>query len=499
MDKKLDFDARLFEAKEAEIADHQHEWEAAILTTLAYHINSDLSELKWRIMGEPDESDLERSDYCDILRAMKALHDQGDGVDQSTVKDWLTTNGIDIADSDLDAIFHAEPIDAKLLETYMSRIVTRGRFRQAKNFIKDVLDELELAEEHADITTVDDAVAKVQAAAFNLQQTKRLIGEIRTEAERLDSFMMDMESRKSDRGFLGIDSGFNHLNQSLNGVQQGLVILAGSPSGGKTTYAKQIGDNVAEKNDVPVLIVSYEQSADELRIKTLARLSKVNTQDISKGRTEKKIEPYPGGPTVPLCDQVEKAVKDYKRFGRHIRIIEADRDTTIAKIRIIAQAFKQQAKAEQILIIIDYLQIVPVSNPRDFGTTKDKIDWICSELRRLARDLKSPIIAISSENRDAYRRNKKPTLAAFKETGGIEYSADVACALWTDAEATQDFRNRGTDTAPDHRRAVNLLILKNRNGELAEIKMVFHPEIATFTEKDRSLQNYADSLGEEQS
>ena len=147
-----------------------------------------------------------------------------------------------------------------------------------------------------------------------------------------------------------------------------------------------------------------------------------------------------------------------------------------------AQSAKKQSGADRVLIIVDYLQIIPVSNPRDYGSTKDKVDALCSDLRRLARDLDSPVIAISSENRSAYKDNNKPTLAAFKETGGIEFSADVGGAFWTDSKGGANERN------------VVLCIMKNRNGELANIKLMFKTDVATFVELEKEDRLYTENL-----
>ena len=104
-DAKAAFDDLLAGAKEAETADHQFAWEAAILSTLAVHANSDLSDLRWRILGGLDEDDFRRSDHAAVFCAIKALADAGHGVDQTTVDDHLKTTGKPVAAADLAAIF----------------------------------------------------------------------------------------------------------------------------------------------------------------------------------------------------------------------------------------------------------------------------------------------------------------------------------------------------------------------------------------------------------
>ena len=115
------------------------------------------------------------------------------------------------------------------------------------------------------------------------------------------------------------------------------------------------------------------------------------------------------------------------------------------------------------------MQVLPVRQQDGFraSNTKDRVDLHVSALRRLARKLNSPVLAISSENRAGYGQKK---LDVFKESGGIEYSADIAMVL------TRDKKNApGADS--DYR-PMDLNIVKNRNGECGVVKFKFYPKCA---------------------
>ena len=492
--KKRPLDDAMKKAKEVEVADHQHEWEAGVLATLAASINDDqgfepdkierLDAFKYRILADIDEDILQRSDHRAIFRAMKALDDQGEGVDASLVADWLKKNGADDFDQNvIDDIFKADPLaDAGILRTYINRLTARARSRHFRDYTAALHLKAKEIDAMTDPVAIDQAIGDIQSFTFDLARKRKLITDARSESALLDDFADDLSRRRSDKGFVGLDTGFNHLNQVFNGLNQGLYIFAGAPSCGKTTFIKQMADQVAEKNGVPVVFFSFEQSAEELRVKTLARLSGVNSRDIVKGRTDRQIEAFSGAPKETLWSKVEAAFDKYKAFGQSVFIVEAGWDHTIEKIRVLAQTIRQQSQAGRVLIVADYLQIMPTDPSLRFATTKDKVDYLCSELRRLARDLDSPVIAISSENREAYKNNKSPTMAAFKESGGIEYSADVAGAFWT--EKRTDANNR----------FVSLKIMKNRNGELAKVGYTFMPDQAKFVEGDKEELFYIDSL-----
>jgi replicative DNA helicase len=287
-------------------------------------------------------------------------------------------------------------------------------------------------------------------------------------------FLAALADRRADgRTWLGLDSGFRHLNEVTNGLTEGLFILAGAPSTGKTTLAKQVADSVAAAEKVPVLFWSFEQSKEELRIKSLARLGQVDSRAIWKGRTD-----------ADTWAKVERAAEAYRRGpGRWLTLIEAGRTDTVEAIRAAALMAKHKAGDKPVLLVLDYLQIIP-GGPDAPDTVRERVDYVLSELRRLSRDLKSPVLVISSENREAYKGNNRPTLAALKESGGIEYSADAVLCLWRDKTETDRMEQDRLGRAPGDPKTIRVEahVLKNRNGELSRVKLDFTPAMAVFHE-----------------
>jgi replicative DNA helicase len=171
-----------------------------------------------------------------------------------------------------------------------------------------------------------------------------------------------------------------------------------------------------------------------------------------------------------------EAANGYFAIGRNLTILEGDDTTTIGTIADIAHAKMARAGARRCLIAVDYLQILRPS-PEDAGrftSAKDRVDLHVSALRRLARRLDSPIIAISAENRAGYGSTE---LDVFKESGGIEYSSDIAAILTRDPQTTV--------STGEMFRAMELTIRKNRNGQEGVVKFKFYPERAEFIENGR--------------
>ena len=245
--------------------------------------------------------------------------------------------------------------------------------------------------------------------------------------------------------------------------------MGASPSLGKTTLAKQIADNVVERHeDAACLFVSLEQSKGELRVKTLSRLSGVENRDMQRGRLNTKEAAW---------SKVVEAKEAFALFAGRLQVLEGDRTTTPDRIRLAALQLRQKTQAARLLIVVDYLQIVPTD--QEFGDPRQKVDFVVSELRRIGRDLDCPVLAIASINRASYSQDKG-LLNAFKESGAIEYGADVAAIMSEDKDKTKDKENY-LGVMQEYRR-VFLDVIKNRNGERSRVELDFFPAVSRFRE-----------------
>ena len=278
-----------------------------------------------------------------------------------------------------------------------------------------------------------------------------------SELRELIPFVADLASRQTGHDYGGLDSGFPLLNQLCNGLDTGLLVLAAPPGQGKTSLMWQIACQVAEGERKPVLFVSMEQSKRELRAKALARLANLDCRDILRGRL-RMTDPVP-------AQKLLTAATRYAKFSQYLTVIEGDASTTLDRIEAAAIQKLREAKESRCLICVDYLQMMSL-DPHELSqvsNTRDRIDRLVSGLRRMARNLDSPVLVISSENRASY---KKRSLSAFKESGGIEYAADIAMVLSADTE---------TPTEPEAPyRNLDLCIIKNRNGETGLLKFKFY-------------------------
>jgi len=477
-------------AHEAEADPDRHRKEEAVLATVA-KVGLDDSDL-WSGF---DTLAWSRPDFAAIAEGVRACVEERVALHPDTVRARFPKDAANVQDDVLSRIVDgANAVDVTVALDYIRTLAGQDKRRR----LADLGRELQNKAEDEDVD-VDAETGNVLKTVCDLVTSKKLVAAHPTEAEDAKGFVDVLAARRNDdRKWLGLDCGFKHLNEVLNGLTTGVFILAGAPSCGKTTLAKQIADHVAATERVPVLFWSFEQSREELRIKSLARLASVDSRLIWKGRTAKE---------ETWQDVVEAGNNYLLQQGPHLTVIEAGREDTLDRIRTTALLAKHKAGGDKpVLLVIDYLQIIPAGRAAP-DTIRERIDWHLSELRRLARDLESPVLVVSSENREAYKENKKPTLAALKESGGIEYSADAVICLWSEKKAAGNGADVGALPGGSKRRKeeqkerpVVACVLKNRNGELTKVKLTFIPAWAEFrsddTDAGRENQDYWSALGD---
>jgi len=265
-----------------------------------------------------------------------------------------------------------------------------------------------------------------------------------------------------------IKTGFDKLDkydEGIGGLMPGLYALAGISSFGKTTFALQIADQIAEKGN-KVLFFSLEMSKDELIEKSLSRIScleKIKDEHNETGFTVYKISQYRSHKELTQ-NGIDKALGIYKdKISKNIKIIEGESGIGYEKIINQCNTYKNNTGINPV-VFIDYLQIL---HPVKGYSEKQNMDMAVVELKRLSRDLKSPVIVMSSIPRSEYK--KKLSLSSFKESGGIEYSCDVLLGIQPVGMEESESDNNGTNyntTKSKESRNIELSILKNRRGKV---------------------------------
>lgn len=280
-----------------------------------------------------------------------------------------------------------------------------------------------------------------------------------------------------------ISTGFGTLDGVLDGgLYEGLVTVGAISSLGKTSLCLQIADQVAAAGH-DVLYFSLEMARAELMSKSISRHTiqtvlkdgiSPNNAKTARGITDgKRYCTYSKTETQLIQD----AVKAYGEYADRLYIQEGIGNIGAEHIR---QTIEKHIKftGNRPLVLVDYLQIMAPHNER--ATDKQNVDKSVLELKRMSRDYKLPLIAISSLNRMGY--NEKITLEFFKETGSIEYSSDVVIGLQLKGAGEKNFNS--TEAKKKDPRQVELVMLKNRQGKVGDIvEFSYYPMFNYFREE----------------
>ena len=288
-----------------------------------------------------------------------------------------------------------------------------------------------------------------------------------------------------------ISTGIKSLDARLNGgLHEGLYVLCAGSSMGKTTLMLQIADNIASSGRA-VLFVSMEQSARELIAKSISRISHIENK--KNAVTVNALLFNEAKPVKQITGELKKLEQRYlEKISPNLTICEPQKQLNALEIRALAQAVKDIHGASPV-VFIDYLQLLAAQNEHD--TDKRAVDNNIGALRRLARDFKTPVFLISSLNRESYWAGVR--LDSAKESGGIEYSADVFLGfqpfnLMGKIQSVKEQRKCSRETAArivfdEYKESevcfATLTIAKNRNGKTLKadkIKLKNYAEFARF-------------------
>ena len=337
------------------------------------------------------------------------------------------------------------------------------------------------------------AIAQVEDAEAAAEEAEREALKREAVAYSLQSFLKSIEESKR-AAF--IPTGYSPLDNILDGgLYAGLYIIGAISSLGKTTFCLNVADNIAQAGH-DVLIFSLEMARNELIAKSISRLTLI--KDLAENGSTAHAKTTRGiltGTRYPDYSQTEReliqrSIASYGEYAKNIYITEGVGNVGIEEIREkVRKHIKLTGKPP--VVVIDYIQIIAPADLR--ATDKQNTDKAVLELKRLSRDYSIPIIGISSFNRDSY--TAPVNMAAFKESGAIEYSSDVLIGLQYEG---MDYQEGEADKARDKRirelmkqavedgkagkpQKIQVKVLKHRNGSKGDAYLDFYPMFNYFT------------------
>lgn len=258
-------------------------------------------------------------------------------------------------------------------------------------------------------------------------------------------------------GVTGINTGFIDLNKKTAGLQgSDLIIVAARPSMGKTTFAMNLCENAAMSQEKPVLIFSLEMPSEQIMMRTLASLSRVDQTKIRTGRLDDD-------------DWARISTSMNLLVEKNNLLIDDSAALTPTEVRSRARrAYREHGGLA--MIMIDYLQLMRVPALTENRTLE--IAEISRSLKALAKELNVPVVALSQLNRSLEQRaDKRPVNSDLRESGSIEQDADLIMFIYRDEVYHPDSTQKGT---------AEIIIGKQRNGPIGSVRLTFQGQYSRF-------------------
>ncbi|EEG30611.1 toprim domain protein [[Clostridium] methylpentosum DSM 5476] len=283
-----------------------------------------------------------------------------------------------------------------------------------------------------------------------------------------------------------IPTGFPKLDEMLDGgLYEGLYCIGAITSLGKTTFAMQLADQVARAGK-DVVIFSLEMARSELMAKSVSRLTLFHAEHPRDAKTARGITDgrrYAGYRPEERA-LIRRAVEAYSSYAGNLFLHEGMGEIGAAQVRETVERHIRLTGRTPV-VLVDYLQLLAPWDIR--ASDKQNTDRAVLELKRISRDCKTPVLAVSSFNRQNY--GQAVTMEAFKESGAIEYSSDVLIGLQAKGAGTEGFRiDEAKRRDP---REIELKILKNRNGPTGgTVAFSYYPLFNFFQEEGTAMADY---------
>ncbi|MGK0673392.1 MAG: replicative DNA helicase [Halothiobacillaceae bacterium] len=446
----------------------QHDRKLSSLRAPPHSLEAELSVLGG-LMLDPDawervadrltENDFYRRDHRLIFRALQSLADADRPRDVVTVAEWLDERalldevgglaylGQVVADTPTAAniVAYADIVREHAIKR---QLIAVGTSIAQSAYQPDGRDSRQLLEE---------AEQKVfQIAEQGSRQRKGFvpIKNLLTQAvERIQTLY------EQDEPITGLPTGFDDFDAMTSGLQKGdLVIVAGRPSMGKTTFAMNIGENVAIRTKKPVAVFSMEMPGEQLALRMMSSLGRIDQHRVRTGKLEDEDWPRLTSAVVMLSEAP----------------IFIDDTPALSPTELRARARRLKKEHGLGLIIIDYLQLMQVPGTSENRTTE--ISEISRSLKALAKELDVPVIALSQLNRALEQRpNKRPVMSDLRESGAIEQDADLIVFIYRDEVYHPDSADKGV---------AEIIIGKQRNGPIGTVRLTFlgkYTQFANYT------------------
>lgn len=389
--------------------------------------------------------------HRDIYRAALDLHSRGQPTDLITVTLWLRDH------NKLDRVGGQVRL-AQLVD----RTVSAANIDQYATLVMDKYTRRTLIQAGGEIaqlgydTTIplENVLDQAEQRLFGITQVRPQGGLTATADILIDTFS-EIEQRSLGVVLPGVPCGFYDLDAMTQGFQRSdLIIAAGRPSMGKTSFVLNMARNIAALQKLPVAIYSLEMSKLQLVYRLLSSEVEMESSRLRTGRIAQN-EWEKLGHAISMLSQMPIFIDDTPNIS-------------VTEMRSKCRRLQAEQGGALGLILIDYLQLMEGGS----DNRVQELSKITRSLKGLARELNAPIIALSQLSRGVESRtNKRPMMSDLRESGSIEQDADLIMMLYREEYYEPDTPDRGI---------AEVIVTKHRNGPTGTVKLLFEPQFTRF-------------------
>lgn len=431
--------------------------EAAVLGAILLEKDSIVS-----VMEFLEPSDFYRVAHQIIFAAMIELNQSNEEIDLITVSNKLREkNQIENVGGEpaLVELLDKVPTAANL-DFYIKIVLEKSTRRRLIQTSTDIVKQAYKEDE-----VLEDILDSAEKDILSVSEKRNRTGFVLIKDVLAEAFLSLDERSRNNGEITGLSTGYTGIDKMTSGLHQDeLIILAARPSVGKTAFVLNIARNIAVKSEETVAIFSLEMGAESLVDRLLCAQGNINAGNLRKGNlTETELLSY----------QIASG-----ELARAPIFIDDTPGIRVQEIRAKARRLKQE-RNNLGLIVIDYLQLIE-GNGRE--SRQQEVSEISRNLKKLAKELKVPVIALSQLSRSVeQRQDKRPIMSDIRESGSIEQDADIVAFLYRDDYYRQESEEGAPPQEQNPNSIIEVIIEKNRSGPRGTVQLNFMKEFNKFT------------------
>lgn len=429
-------------------------------------------------------NDFYRHDHRLVFNAIEQLYQAKQPFDILTLSEKLLA--LKVKKDDEVLVYLAEIArntpSAANIKAYCQIVKERSRLRSLINYGNTISQEASKKQ-----ASSSQLLELADQQLFELSQTQQGNKDFADLTEVLSSIVDKIDSHFNNGDpVTGVTTGLTELDLITSGLQPSdLIILGARPAMGKTSLAlkmalaavenlvkeiekkQQLAEPIEAKH---VLIYSLEMPTEQLILRCIAQIGKLNLQALRTGQLN------PDNSGINEFDQLTVAISKINSY-QNLLIIDDTAGLTIAAIR--SQTKRSVRKyGKPVLILVDYLQLI--NGTGKYENRNNEISSISRELKALAKEFNCPVVALSQLNRSLEQRaNKRPIMADLRDSGAVEQDADVIMFVYRDEVYHPESADAGI---------AEIIIGKQRNGPIGTVRTSFHADQTAF--QNLSIRNY---------